>query len=266
MRPSTLLIFAPVALAATAPRTRYAVSQGQSSLTNILATCGAGYVTCETACMRAGNVCCMDGTDESCSAGYYCIPGACCPEGEVCSGGGGGDAVCGLDEVPCGDLCMPITGTCCNDGAHYCPDFGTCTSDGFCCDLGDSCDSSGSGSGSSGTTSTFDSFPTSSTSSDDFTFTTPVFRPEPTSTEEVDSFTTPTFTAETTSDDEISGFSFPTQSSSDDSSSEFTPTPVTVTAKPSPTPTLPVPGLAGGHYTADGRVAAGLAVMAALLV
>lgn len=189
----------------------------------------------------------------------------------------GSASTCPFGYVICGDACIPTTGTCCNDQKYYCPDFGICTSDGYCCDLGDDCVGSGSGSGSgSGATSTFGSAPTSS-ADDNFTFTSSASsaddtstvtpsKPTPTSTEEEDSFTTPIFTAETTSDDN-SGFTFPTLKGGDDDSSSSDPTPtispVTVVVTASSRPTS---GQAGGRYKGDGRVAAGFAVAAALLI
>ncbi|KAI0009231.1 hypothetical protein F4779DRAFT_617805 [Xylariaceae sp. FL0662B] len=141
MRIHTLLLLAPVTLAAE-PRARLTVpnSVGQSKLVNVLAvSCYPGEVQCEEGCMPSNGVCCNDNTNEYCKAGYYCIPNACCLNGEVCDDYTGGDATCDIGETECGDLCMPMTGTCC-DGKSYCPNFGTCLADGFCCALGDDCD------------------------------------------------------------------------------------------------------------------------------
>ncbi|KAI1403887.1 hypothetical protein F4819DRAFT_484129 [Hypoxylon fuscum] len=255
MRTQTLILFvAPVALAAT-PRARSGLpkSLAQSNLLNVLATCEAGYVTCENGCMPSSGTCCNDNTDEYCLASYYCIPGACCPDGEICSGSSSDDASCGISETECGDLCMPLTGTCCGDGLHYCPDFGTCTSDGYCCDIGDDCDSSSGSSGSS--SSDFTQFTTAS-DDDDFTSTTSRTTTRTTTTTIDDDSTSTTRTRSSTS-------STTTSESSSTSSSNT----VTVTPAPGATVTATVsqPG-AGGIFTADGRIAAGLAVVAALLV
>ncbi|KAI1416521.1 hypothetical protein F5Y13DRAFT_118423 [Hypoxylon sp. FL1857] len=243
MRSQTLvLLIAPVALAAT-PRARSGIpkSFAQTNLLNTLATCDVGRVRCENGCMPADGVCCNDNTDEYCLNGYYCIPNACCPEGEICNGSSGGPAECAVGEVECGDLCMPLTGTCCGDGLHYCPDFGTCTSDGYCCDLGDDCDGS-----------SFTDF--TSATDDDFTSTT-------------SRTTTKTKTTTSTVDEEsTSTTSSRTTSTSSTSSSTTSNTNVNAPVTPAPSVTSIVSQQAGGVFTADGKVAAGLAVVAALLV
>ncbi|KAI1141517.1 hypothetical protein F5Y05DRAFT_263883 [Hypoxylon sp. FL0543] len=244
MRPQAIvLLVAPVVLAAT-PRARSGLpkSSAQTNLLNTLATCGAGRTTCEAGCMPIGAVCCNDNTDEYCQNGYYCVPNACCPEGEVCSGSSGDDAECAVGETECGNLCMPLTGTCCGDGLHYCPDFGTCTSDGYCCDVGDDCDGS-----------SFTDF--TSATGDHLTSTT-------SRTTTQTKTTTSTFEEESTSTT-----SSRTSSSSSSTSSRTTPdTNSNAPVTPAPTVTTIVSQQAGGVFTADGKVAAGLAVVAALLV
>ncbi|OTA59573.1 hypothetical protein K449DRAFT_435824 [Hypoxylon sp. EC38] len=247
MRPQTLvLLVAPVALGAT-PRARSGVPKtfASTNLLNTLANCGPGRVTCENGCMPIDGVCCNDNTDEYCQSGYYCVPNACCPDGEICSGSSGGDAECAIGETECGDLCMPLTGTCCGDGLHYCPDFGTCTSDGYCCDLGDDCDGS-----------SFTDFTTAT--DDDFTSTTSR------TTTSTRTTTTSTFDDEETST--TSSEATPTSETSSTSSTSSRTTPNTNSVTPAPSVTTIVSQQAGGVFTADGKVAAGLAVVAALLV
>ncbi|KAI1777144.1 hypothetical protein F4818DRAFT_338245 [Hypoxylon cercidicola] len=244
-----VLLVAPVALAAT-PRARSGLpkSLAQSKLLNTLETCEIGYIACETSCMPPDGVCCNDNTDEYCLEGYYCIPDACCPDGETCDGSSGGDAECGTLEIECGDLCMPFDGTCCSDGLHYCPDFGTCTDDGYCCDLGDDCSSS---------FSDFTDFTT--TTDDDFTSTT---------SRTTARTTTTTIDEASTSSTTRTPTSTPTSSSSSSSSTttEDSSIQAPVTSPPTATVTTTVSEQAGGIFTADSRVAAGIAVVAALLV
>ncbi|KAI4871138.1 hypothetical protein F4820DRAFT_442565 [Hypoxylon rubiginosum] len=246
----TLVLFvAPVAMAAT-PRARSGLpkSFAQSKLLNTLVTCELGYVACENGCMPPDGVCCNDNTDEYCLDGYYCVPDACCPDGETCSGSSGGDAECGILEIECGDLCMPYDGTCCSDGLHYCPDFGTCTDDGYCCDLGDDC------SGSSFTDFTdFTDFTTSTTSTDDDSTSTTSRTTTRTTTTTIDQESTSTTRSHTTT---------PTSSTTTQVSSTEAP----VTSAPAATVTTTVSEQAGRVFTADSRVAAGIAVVAALLV
>ncbi|KAI0899254.1 hypothetical protein F4806DRAFT_331749 [Annulohypoxylon nitens] len=248
MRTQTLaFLIAPVALAAT-PRARSGLpkSLAQTSLLNSFATCKTGYVTCENACMPADGVCCNDNTDEYCREGYYCIPDACCPDGEICSGSSDGDtADCDIGETECGDTCMPIDGTCCSDGLHYCPDFGTCTDDGYCCDLGDDC------SGSSFTSTTGFTSTTSRTTTKTRTTT---------STVDTTSTTSSSQTTSTSSTSSSTSTSTSTSSSTTEDSSNNAP----ITSAPAVTTS--VSQQAGGVFTADGRVAAGLAVVAAFLV
>ncbi|OTB09512.1 hypothetical protein M426DRAFT_18150 [Hypoxylon sp. CI-4A] len=235
-----ILLVAPLALAAK-PRARAGVpkSIAQNKLTNTLATCGAGYLECENSCMPFDGNCCNDNTDEYCPGGYYCIPDACCLDGETCDDFGDDDDddsdynECELDEVPCGDLCIPWDGTCCADELHYCPDFGTCGSDGFCDDdfWGDD------GGFTDSSTSTDYEFLTSASSSD-----------------------STTTTAETTTT-ESSSHTTPTSSATEDSNAD-----APITAAPTATVTTTVSQQAGGVFTADSRMAAGLAVVAALLV
>ncbi|KAI1343146.1 hypothetical protein F5Y15DRAFT_278485 [Xylariaceae sp. FL0016] len=244
MRVQTFILLAPAAVLAVTPRARTLTSKAaaQMKLTNSfssLDTCGLGYETCENSCMPEGDVCCNDNTDEYCLAGYYCIPNACCPEGETCDDVDEDTGSCSLAEVECGDLCMPYDGTCCPDELHYCPDFGTCTSDGYCCDLGDDCDSGSS-------TFTWDDDSTTATA---------------TATADDSSFTQD---ATTTSDSSFpTSDSDSTSTSSDDSSSNSNTSPVTVTVQPSSTTAAQG---AGPTFAADGKVAAGLAVAAALLI
>ncbi|KAI1498096.1 hypothetical protein F5X99DRAFT_394595 [Biscogniauxia marginata] len=254
MHSQTLLLLVPVAMAAT-PRVRPAASKGfggqSSNLVNTLAfsSCQAGYVTCEDACMPYDGVCCGDGTDEYCFEGYYCIPNACCPEGEICDGSGVGDAECAISETECDDLCMPLTGTCCNDGLHYCPDFGTCTDDGYCCDIGDDCYGSGSGSSASA------DLPTAT--GDDFSFTTATATA---------TTTRPSTTSSFDDDDDDETTSTSTRSSTTTSTTETTSSTTTADSTTTAPPTNPIFEQAGGHFTADGRMVAGLAAAAAILL
>ncbi|KAI0849719.1 hypothetical protein F5Y00DRAFT_261165 [Daldinia vernicosa] len=256
MHALTLVLFiAPAAMAVT-PRAREGLpkSFAQSKLINVFATCGAGRVQCENGCMPIDAVCCNDNSDEYCRNGYYCVPNACCPEGKLCSGSSDGEASCDIGETECNGLCMPLTGTCCGDGLHYCPDFGTCTSDGYCCDVGDDCDDD---------SSSFPSSSSSSTADDDFTSTTSrtttataTFTVDPESSSSTSSDTSSDTTSDTSSEE--------TSSSSSTTVDSNTEAPVT----PAPTAvvTTTVSQQAGGIFTADGKIAAGLAVVAALLV
>ncbi|KAI0594687.1 hypothetical protein F4775DRAFT_572643 [Biscogniauxia sp. FL1348] len=251
MRSQTLLLLVPAAVLATSPRVRPAVSKGfsgQSKFVNVLAvsSCDDGYVTCENACMPEDSVCCGDNTDEYCFEGYYCIPNACCPEGEICDSSDVGDAECALGETECGDLCMPLTGTCCADGLHYCPDYGTCTDDGYCCDIGDDCDWVGGGIFSS-------DLPTSTSIS---------FTTHRTTTTTAQSTTTAT-------DDDDDEETTTTSTSSRSSTTSTRTTASSTTADDStatPTPTLSVLEQAGGRFNADSKMAAGIAVIAAVLL
>ncbi|KAI2621953.1 hypothetical protein GGS26DRAFT_594326 [Hypomontagnella submonticulosa] len=252
MRTQTLFLLVAPAVMATTPRARQGLpkSFAQTKLTNTLATCGKGYTRCENGCMPIGDVCCNDNTDEYCLEGYYCVPNACCPVGKVCSGSSNDDASCAIGEIPCGDLCMPIDGTCCSDGKHYCPDFGTCTSDGYCCDLGDDCE------GSSGSSVTGFSSGSGSTSTSSRTTTSRTTTKTTTSTLDFDDETTSTPKTRTTS-------------SSSTSSSSSTTVESNINAPVTPTTTAITTTIlkqAGGIFTADGRIAAGLAAVAALLV
>ncbi|RYC62052.1 hypothetical protein CHU98_g4148 [Xylaria longipes] len=269
MRPRTLFLLAPVAFAAKAPRIRHVASVGKNMFTNILLdTCPIGYDVCEDGCMRVGDTCCNDGTSESCEPGYYCIPDACCLRGQDC--GEDTSTICDAGDVQCGDnYCMPSTGTCCSGQGYYCPDFGICTNDGHCCDLGDDCDSNGGGGGNGSVTSSAFTPALSSVSSDDSDGYLTSTLSEPTSTGNEDGSPTATITiiVETTGIDSAD-FVFPTITVGDEhgSSKSIPPsiTSVTVTVSPSSIP--PRPGQAGGHHRADGRVAAGIAIAAALLI
>ncbi|KAI1422527.1 hypothetical protein F5Y12DRAFT_762062 [Xylaria sp. FL1777] len=157
MRSQNFILFAPLAFASKEPRIRQAVSTNQGLFRNILTTCPSGYEICEYGCMHAGDNCCNDGT------GYYCIPDSCCPIGEVCVG-----TLAILHAIPL--KCPAVTIVCPlrapvavarNTTA---PDFGICTSNGTCCDLGDDCKDSGS---SLDSTSTSESIPISSVSAHD---------------------------------------------------------------------------------------------------
>ncbi|KAI1801270.1 hypothetical protein F4811DRAFT_534968 [Daldinia bambusicola] len=250
------LFVAPAVLAAT-PRARSGLpkSFAQSKLLNVLATCDVGRVQCENGCMPFDAECCNDNTDEYCRNGYYCIPGACCPEGEICSGSSGGEAECDVGETECGDLCMPLTGTCCSDGLHYCPEFGKCTSDGYCCGVGDDCGEDDSSS------SIFTGFSSSTATDEDFTSTTSLTTTK-TSTSTIhhhSSSSTSSETSETSSEETSSETSI-----TPDSTSE---TPVTpITPAPNAEVSTSVSQQAGGIFTADGKMIAGLAAAAALLV
>ncbi|KAI1100594.1 hypothetical protein F4804DRAFT_38644 [Jackrogersella minutella] len=246
MRAQTLVILvAPVAMAMT-PRARSGLpkSLAQNKLLNTLATCETGYVQCEAGCMPPSGVCCNDNTDEYCLDGYYCVPDACCPDGEICSGSSDDDAECSIGETECGDLCMPLDGTCCSDDLHYCPDFGTCTGDGYCCDIGDD-DCSGS------SLTDFSSF------TDDFTSTISHTTTKTKTTTSTSDTTTTTSSSHTTSTSSRSS-----TSTSSTSTSSNTNTPVTT----APAVTTSVSQQAGGIFTADSRVAAGIAVVAAFLI
>ncbi|KAI0382149.1 hypothetical protein F5Y04DRAFT_49887 [Hypomontagnella monticulosa] len=254
MRAQTLFLLVVPAVMAETPRARQGLpkSFAQTKLLNSFATCGTGYTKCESGCMPIGDVCCNDNTDEYCLDGYYCVPGACCPIGKVCSGSSGGDASCAAGEKPCGDLCMPLDGTCCSDGKHYCPDFGTCTADGYCCDLGDDCD------GSSGGSLTFTSTKTSTRSSSTSTTSRTTTRTSTTTFDlDDDDETTSTSKTRTTSSTSTTSSSSITAADSNDNA-PVTPTPTAITTT--------ILQQAGGIFTADGRIAAGLAVAAALLV
>lgn len=204
---------------------RHTTTTGHTLFVKGEATCSAGYEVCEGGCIGTGADCCNDGTGEACEAGYYCIPGACCPKGEDCDDSDD-EVVCDDGDVPCGeDYCMPLTGNCCSNQGYYCPDYGTCTSDGLCCAFGDNCEG--------GDTSTKEGYTSH----------------------------TPTFAAQTTDNNHNGAINLLTAVlGSSDSSMMATQTPITVTVTPSPT--APRPGKAGGHYTADGRIVAGLAVVA----
>ncbi|KAI0113179.1 hypothetical protein F4814DRAFT_337105 [Daldinia grandis] len=250
------LLIAPAVMAVT-PRARSGLpkSFAQSKLLNVFATCDVGRVQCENGCMPIDGVCCNDNSDEYCRNGYYCIPNACCPEGEICSGSSDDEASCDIGETECDDLCMPLTGTCCADGLHYCPEFGTCTSDGYCCDVGDDCDDD---------SSSFPGFSSSSATDDAFT-----------STTSRKTTATATFTIHHESSSSTSSETSSETSSSDTSSEKTSSNSATTVdpniqapATPAPTAvvTTTVSQQAGGIFTADGRIAAGLAVVAALLV
>ncbi|KAI0102319.1 hypothetical protein GGR51DRAFT_527824 [Nemania sp. FL0031] len=237
MRALILFLFTPVALSAKAPRIRHPVTTGTSSFANILATCLTGYEMCEGGCIGAGDDCCNDGTGESCEAGYYCIPGACCPKGEDCGDSAGSDDTtgCDVDSVPCGDdYCMPLTGTCCTGQGYYCPDYGTCTSDGLCCAAGDDCDGSSSSSALSVT-----------------------------STKEIETSPTSTSTATTTDSDRGGINLLITTVAGGGGSSKTTQPPIIVTVTPSPIPLTS--GQAGRRRITNGQIVAGLAVVVALL-
>ncbi|KAI1662200.1 hypothetical protein F4813DRAFT_101987 [Daldinia decipiens] len=252
------LFVAPAVMAAT-PRARSGLpkSFAQSKLLNVFATCDVGRVQCENGCMPIDGVCCNDNSDEYCRNGYYCIPNACCPEGEMCSGSSDDEASCDIGETECGDLCMPLTGTCCADGLHYCPEFGTCTNDGYCCEAGDDCDDNSSSFPSF--TSSFLGSSSSSATDDDFTSTT-----SRTTT------ATATFTIHHESSSSTSSKTSSDTSSEETSSSSATTVDSTTQAPVTPAPTAVVTTTvshqAGGIFTADGKIAAGLAVVAALLV
>ncbi|KAI0429340.1 hypothetical protein F5Y09DRAFT_356989 [Xylaria sp. FL1042] len=275
MRFPNLIIFASLTYAATVPRTRYTMSSSKSVFGNILSTCPSGYEVCEFSCSHIGENCCNDGTGESCSAGYYCIPDACCPEGEICTSETS-QGPCVSPKVPCGDGCMPATGTCCSSEKYYCPDFGICTTDGTCCDLGTECEDSDSSLAPSPTFgSTSISSPVSSVNSNSGPSSA---ASEPTSTKyESISPASLTVAAETTS----SGFGFGftdaavSGSSKSDGSAQTAQhsVTVTVTATPSATaasnavPTISsIASQADSYRTANGRIVAGFAVVAGLLV
>ncbi|KAF3062183.1 hypothetical protein GL218_03069 [Daldinia childiae] len=256
MHALTLALFIAPAVMAATPRARSGLpkSFAQSKLLNVLATCDVGRVQCENGFMPIDGVCCNDNSDEYCRSGYYCIPNACCPEGEICSGSSDDEASCDIDETECDDLCMPLTGTCCADGLHYCPDFGTCMDGGFCCDVGDDCDDDGS---------SFPGFSSSSTTDDDFTSTTRRTTTA-TATSTIHHESSSSTSSETSSETTSETSSKKTSSSSTTTIDSTSQAPVT----PAPTAvvTTTVSQQAGGIFTADGKIAAGLAVVAALLV
>ncbi|KAI1472882.1 uncharacterized protein F4812DRAFT_30996 [Daldinia caldariorum] len=258
MHALTLALFVAPAVMAATPRARSGLpkSFAQSKFLNVLATCDVGRVQCERGCMPFDAECCNDNTDEYCRKGYYCIPGACCPEGEICSGSGGGEAECDIGETECDGLCMPLTGTCCNDGLHYCPDFGKCTSDGYCCDIGDDCDE-GDSSGSIPT-----GFRSSTATDDDVTSTTSLTTTK-TSTSTTHHHTSSSTSSETSSETSETSSE---ETSSETSTTADSTTETPVTSAPNAEVTTSVSQQAGGIFTADGKIAAGLAVAAALLV
>ncbi|KAI0408281.1 hypothetical protein F4802DRAFT_405687 [Xylaria palmicola] len=250
MRPQILLFPISIVLAAKAPRTQHFLGAGQTSFTNVLATCPTGFETCEDGCMPVGNTCCNDGTGEACDAGYNCIPNSCCPKGEACDDDDSDtdSGTCGDGEVSCGDgYCMPFTGTCCSNDGYYCPDFGTCTGDGLCCNVGVECNSS---------ESSLDATPTVSVP--------PTL--SSTSLHKTDASPTPTFTAEATDNSDDDDFTLSSATTSDDGGAlEPTATSVVVTVTATPSPMPPISGQAGGISGSNGRVAAGVVLVVALL-
>ncbi|KAI8960438.1 hypothetical protein F5Y11DRAFT_266599 [Daldinia sp. FL1419] len=247
MHAFTLALFAAPAVMGATPLAREGLpkSFAKTNLLNVLATCDVGRVRCENGCMPIDGVCCNDGTDEYCRDGYYCIPNACCPEGQTCSGASDDEASCDIGETECGDLCMPLTGTCCADGLHYCPEFGICTSDGYCCDPGDDCDNDSS------------NFPSlTSTTADDEIFSTTSLKTTRTTTSTIHHESSTSTSSETSSEETSSD---PTTTVDSNVQAPVTPAPTVVV-------TTTVSQQAGGIFTADGKIAAGLAVIAALLV
>lgn len=191
--------------------------------------------------------CCNDGTNTYCPINSVCNPGGCCPIGKTCKAGSG-VATCAPGKTMCGEHCMPSSAECCNDGT-YCPFGSKCSGSDYCCKIGQTCSGgSGSGSGSSPATSSlvFDSEGEKTTSR----------RTTYTSAPGVLSIPT----AQTASDDDTSTTTTPTRTPT-----KGRPT-VTVT------PTTAVAGLPGGTTgagaldKADGKLAVGLAVAAALLI
>ncbi|KAI0176542.1 hypothetical protein GGR52DRAFT_366404 [Hypoxylon sp. FL1284] len=244
----TLILFvAPVAMAAKPHARSSHKSLGQSKLLDTPDTCDIGEVTCENGCMPPDGVCCNDNTDEYCMAGTYCIPDACCPEGETCDEAGFDDDDwygdidgCGSFETSCGDSCIPYDGICCDDEFHYCPYLGTCTKDSeHCCDLYDDGDCSGSALIASVDDMT--SWP------DDFTSSTSL----------------PSI--KTLTDEESTSTARTQSTAASPTTTEGLSADGPITSAPVATVTTTVMEQAGGIFTADGRVAAGIAVVAALL-
>jgi hypothetical protein len=251
-----LLLLAPVVLATKAQqRLPFNGYSKNPQFNNVLATCDSGEVACEDGCMPSGSVCCDQGMSTYCDAGEYCTSDLlCCPDGELCSGEG----TCDLGEVECDSGCMPLTGTCCNDGTGYCADFATCTTTG-CCPLGESCDGEyGEGADDDDDDTFGTSFPTIST---DF----PTSFPTATADDEDFSLT---WTTDLPTETDLSsttgrGFGFTTTTDSSE------PTETEGNAQPGVTPP-PAPSAFGNNgesrFAADGKMAAGLAVAAAMLL
>lgn len=222
-------------------------SEGQAGVFLAAAgSCAGSETTCETGCMPSGGVCCGDGTNTYCPAGTECRPSACCPPGKHCLGGGG-PPTCGVGRVLCGSGCMPLLGDCCNDGT-YCPAYSQCSANGCAANvLGGGGFDGGGVASSSAIGGSDDGFPTATAFTSE-----PRPRPTPTPSGDEDSGDAVTVTQKPK----------PTVTVADDESSADYPT----TAAGGTAPTTTVFQLAGGRYTADGKLAAGLAMAAAVLL
>lgn len=110
--------------------------------------CDVSETTCETGCMPSGGVCCGDGTNTYCPSGTECRPNGCCPPGKACLGSGG-PPTCGAARVRCGSGCMPLLGDCCSDGT-YCPAYSKCSANGCASNVLGGGGGGSSGGGSSG--------------------------------------------------------------------------------------------------------------------
>ncbi|KAK8069614.1 hypothetical protein PG994_006230 [Apiospora phragmitis] len=204
----------------------------------------------------ASSQCCKDGTNTYCPINSVCNPGGCCPIGKTCKDGSGASS-CAAGKTMCGIGCMPTTADCCSDGA-YCPSGSKCSSGGYCCRIGQTCSGSsgGSSAGSAGHSTTLIGGGSGSgavtTSSRRATST-------PTSDDLESATSKLSFPAAQTADDTTKATTAPTKNSTN---------PGTVTVTPTAT------GLPGGSSAsgagaldrADGKLAVGLAVAAALLI
>ncbi|KAK8053619.1 hypothetical protein PG996_012920 [Apiospora saccharicola] len=268
---SLLVIGSAASLAvAQEPRQRVEYSAGLFSgaggegvvLAAASSSCTLSETNCESGCMPIGSVCCKDGTNTYCPINSVCNPGGCCPIGKTCKGGSG-VASCAAGKTTCGIGCMPSSADCCSDGT-YCPLGSKCSGSDHCCKIGKTCPgdsgSGGSGSGSGSGSSGSGSSPGTSSlvlGSDDETTTsrraTSTFAPGNLSTA-TSKLSIPA--AQTASDDT------PTTTTS-----SKTPTvgPPTVTVTPTGA-SLPGGTGAGALDKADGKLAVGLAVVAALLI
>lgn len=204
--------------------------------------------------------CCKDGTNTYCPINSVCNPGGCCPIGKTCKNGSG-SASCAAGKTTCGIGCMPSSAECCSDGT-YCPLGSKCSGSDYCCKIGKTC-GSGSGGGSGGSGSGSGSSPTSSLLFDGGETTTSRRATHTSATENLPTATSDLSipAAQTAGDDTpttATGTSTPAK----------TPTagPPTVTVTPTTVAGLPGGSSAGALDRADGKIAVGLAVAAALLI
>ncbi|KAK7942910.1 uncharacterized protein PG986_012023 [Apiospora aurea] len=195
-----------------------------------------------------------------------CNSGGCCPIGKTCKDGSGASS-CAAGKAMCGIGCMPTTADCCSDGT-YCPSGSKCTSNGYCCRNGQTCSGgSGSGSGGSGSGSSAGDVGHSSISiggggGGGGAVTTSSRRASstPTSDDLETSISKLSVPAAQTADETTKA---PTTPSKTPTKTPASPGTVTVTPSAS---SLPGGSGAGALDRADGKLAVGLAVAAALLI